>query len=240
MTRIFIEARLSAGELAPLRPDQVHYLGSVLRLSTDDSVTLVDEAGVEFRGKIAVKKGKEIALVVVEETGRRPGPSLPIRLFVGLMKGNKMERLVRDAAALGVESVTPFISSRTIPKDIGDMKLERAKKIAREESRLVGRNLPLLVNSPVTFADAVRCGGDLSLFLWEEETRDIRRVVGQRSAAPPGVWLFTGPEGGFSAREAALAVEAGLVSVSLGRRIIRAEVAPLVAAAVIQYEWGDL
>jgi 16S rRNA (uracil1498-N3)-methyltransferase len=180
------------------------------------------------------------ALVVVEEVGSSPRPALSISLFAGLMKGKKMERLVRDAAALGVESVTPFISSRTIPKDIGDMKLERMKKIAVEESGLSGRNRPLQVRPPVAFADAVRSGADLSLFVWEEETTDIREVIRSRRTTPATVGLFTGPEGGFSAGEAKTAADAGLVSVGLGRRIIRAETAPLVAAAIVQYEWGDL
>jgi 16S rRNA (uracil1498-N3)-methyltransferase len=240
MNRIFVDGRLSVGEIAPLSPAQAHHLGSVIRLKMEDSVILVDETGREFRAEIAWKRGKDMALVAVEEVGSSPRPVLSISLFAGLMKGKKMERLVRDAAALGVESVTPFISSRTIPKDIGDMKLERMKKIAVEESGLSGRNRPLQVRPPVAFADAVRSGADLSLFVWEEETTDIREVIRSRRTTPATVGLFTGPEGGFSAGEAKTAADAGLVSVGLGRRIIRAETAPLVAAAIVQYEWGDL
>jgi 16S rRNA (uracil1498-N3)-methyltransferase len=240
MSRIFVEGTLSVGATAPLPPDRVHYLTNVVRLSMGDSVTLVDETGREFRAEIATKRGKDLTLIVVEEVGSPCRPSIPIHLFTGLMKGKKMERLVRDAAALGIESVTPFVSSRTIPRDIGDMKLERMRKIAVEESGLSGRNRPLLVYPPVAFADAVRSGGDLSLFVWEEETRDIREVMRARPAAPTTAWLFTGPEGGFSAEEAAAAAGVGLVSVGLGRRIIRAETAPLVVAAIVQYEWGDI
>jgi 16S rRNA (uracil1498-N3)-methyltransferase len=240
MNRIFVEGKLSVGKIAPLSPAQSHHLRNVVRLSMNDSVILIDETGHEFRAQIAGKKSGDMELAVVEEVGFRPRPVLSINLFAGLMKGKKMERVVRDAAALGVESITPFISSRTIPKDIGDMKLERMKKIAVEESSLSGRNRPLLVSAPVAFADAVRSGADLSLFVWEEETKDIKEVIRSRQATPATVGLFTGPEGGFSAGEAKTAADAGLVSVGLGRRIIRAETAPLVAAAIVQYEWGDL
>jgi 16S rRNA (uracil1498-N3)-methyltransferase len=240
MNRIFVEGRLSVGGITELPSDRAHHLRDVLRLSIGDSVILVDEEGREFRAQIAWERGKEMGLNVVEEVGPPVRPVLSIDLFAGLMKGKKMERLVRDAAALGVRSVTPFISSRTIPKDIGDMKLERMKKIAVEESALAGRNRPLEVFSPVAFADAVVTGADLSLFVWERETMDIRELVRSRQAAPKTVRIFTGPEGGFSAEEAGTASRAGLVSVGLGRRIIRAETAPLVAAAIVQYEWGDL
>jgi len=240
MIRIFTEGRLAVGEVAPLSPSQVHHLRNVVRLSARDSVILVDGSGCEFRAEITSKRAKDMTLAVVEKIGILPPPALSIHLFFGLMKGNRMERLVRDAAALGVESVTPFISSRTVPKDIGDIKLERMKTIAVEESSLSGRNRPLVIRPPVAFNEALRSGADLSLFVWENETRDIREAVRAHPSAPARVSIYTGPEGGFSADEASAAVAAGLVSVGLGRRIIRAETAPLVAAVIVQYEWGDL
>ena len=240
MIRVFIEGRLAVGEVTPLSPSQAHHLKNVVRLSTHDSVILVDESGCEFRAEIAWKRGRDMALTVVEEIGSPPPPVLSIGLFAGLMKGNRMERLVRDAAALGVESITPFTSCRTIPRDIGDIKLERMKTIAVEESSLSGRNRPLVVRPPVTFAEALRSEADLSLFVWENETSDIREALRACPAAPSRVSIYTGPEGGFSADEASAALAAGLVSVGLGPRIIRAETAPLVAAVIVQYEWGDL
>jgi 16S rRNA (uracil1498-N3)-methyltransferase len=240
MSRIFVETTLSVGAAAVLGPAQAHYLGNVLRLSEGDAVVLVDETGREFRARITKKRAGEMTVSIIDELGPRPGPVLSIRLFAGLTKGNRMERLVRDAAALGVESLTPFVSSRTIPKDIGDMKLERMKKIALEESRLAGRNRPLSVLPPVAFTEAVRSATGLSLLVWEEETADIRDALAAREAPSGGVSLYTGPEGGFSREEAETAVEAGLVPVGLGPRIIRAETAPLVAAVIVQYEWGDL
>jgi 16S rRNA (uracil1498-N3)-methyltransferase len=240
MSRIFVEGRLTVKTKVPAESSQIHYLKHVLRLSAGDRIIVVDGSGDEFWALIGGGRHDDLTFEVVEKLSPRPQPTLTIRLYAGLMKGKKMERLVRDAAALGIESLTPFVSSRTIPKDIGDMKLERINKIAIEESRLSGRNRPLLISPPVTFAEAVRLRADLSLFLWEEETGDIRDVLKARSTAPTTVSLYTGPEGGFSAEEAALAVGAGLVRVGLGRRIIRAETAPLVAAVIVQYEWGDL
>jgi 16S rRNA (uracil1498-N3)-methyltransferase len=240
MSRLFVSRSLSIGEVVPMEPDHAHYLGNVLRISADDVVILVDEAGREFRARLALKRGRDMALVVLESLDPRPGPALAIDLFAGLMKGKKMERIVRDATGLGVRSLTPFISSRTIPRDIGDMKLERMNKIAVEESRLSGRNLPLTVHPPVPLVEAVRGTADLSLMLWEEETREIGEVIRGLDKTPAVVALYTGPEGGLCVDEVQMAVRAGLLSVGLGRRILRAETAPLVAAAIVQYEWGDL
>lgn len=54
------------------------------------------------------------------------------------------------------------------------------------------------------------------------------------------VWLFIGPEGGFSHQEAALAREAGVEPVSLGPRILRTETAGLAATTMVLYALGDL
>jgi 16S rRNA (uracil1498-N3)-methyltransferase len=51
---------------------------------------------------------------------------------------------------------------------------------------------------------------------------------------------MVGPEGGFTEEEVEAAKEAGLVSASLGYRILRSETAATAVAAIVQYEWGDL
>jgi 16S rRNA (uracil1498-N3)-methyltransferase len=52
--------------------------------------------------------------------------------------------------------------------------------------------------------------------------------------------LFIGPEGGFPPEEVEFARQQGVRTVSLGRRILRAETAAIVAAALVLYELGEL
>ncbi len=238
MKRLFVKGTLSSGAAIMPSSEQAHYIRDVLRLSVGDTICLVDERGHEFAARTAAVSRKMVSLVVIEEMPPHPEASLAVHLFIGLLKGKKMERLVRDAAELGVSSVTPFVSSRTIVRDIGDMKLARMKKIAEEESRLARRNRALEVHSPLAFSEAVELRGGLSLILSEEETRGIKEIIGEVTDPPGTISLFTGPEGGFSGAEIAGAREAGLIVAGLGGLIFRAETAPLVAAAIVQYEWG--
>ena len=240
MGRLFVKGQLSIGATVMPSPGETHYLKDVLRLTPGDLIVLADEGGHEFRARLATRSGRRIILDIVEEMPPRPEPFISISLFVGLVKGRKIERIVRDAAQLGVSSLTPFLSSRTIPRDIGDMKLLRMKKIAGEESRLARRNRPLEVLSPLTFPEAIAAREGFSVILWENEVRYIGEVLSEQRDLPRAVSIFTGPEGGFSEPEIALARAAGLAAARLGGRILRAETAPLVAAAIIQYEWGDL
>jgi 16S rRNA (uracil1498-N3)-methyltransferase len=52
--------------------------------------------------------------------------------------------------------------------------------------------------------------------------------------------IVTGPEGGFDPEEAAFAAGNGMISVSLGPRILRCETAPIAALSAIMYHTGNL
>ena len=73
--RLFVEGRLSIGTIATLKPSQAHYLKNVLRLSADDAIILVDEAGREFRAEVSGKRGKDMTLSVVEQLASPPRPA---------------------------------------------------------------------------------------------------------------------------------------------------------------------
>ena len=79
---------------------------------------------------------------------------------------------------------------------------------------------------------------DCGLFLYEKEQQKslstiLRGGTGSRFA------VVTGPEGGFSEKEALLAQDAGLACVSIGPRILRCETAPVAAVCAIMYETGN-
>jgi 16S rRNA (uracil1498-N3)-methyltransferase len=80
---------------------------------------------------------------------------------------------------------------------------------------------------------------------WEEERRvNLKRVFGREGKEAPfrpfSINLFIGPEGGFTPEEVTIAQQYGIVPITLGPRILRAETAGLVAVAAILYELGDL
>ena len=87
--------------------------------------------------------------------------------------------------------------------------------------------------------DAVK--KELALFLWEEARGESLRTALHRSDNPPtSIALITGPEGGFSGEEAKQAELAGLLPVTLGRRILRCETAPICALSAVMFATGNL
>ncbi|MGC7880252.1 RsmE family RNA methyltransferase, partial [Desulforudis sp. 1190] len=99
------------------------------------------------------------------------------------------------------------------------------------------------VEQPLGLAASLKLAGpeDTVLFFWEEEKEQRLRDVLRQNIRPAGqIFLFIGPEGGFSAEEARMAADAGAFCVTLGPRVLRTETAGLIAAALVLYELGDL
>ena len=80
---------------------------------------------------------------------------------------------------------------------------------------------------------------DLALLLYEGEgRRSLREALHDFQGG--SLTLLVGPEGGFTDDEIAQAVRHGIQPVGMGPRILRTETAAISAAAVVQYELGDL
>ena len=136
----------------------------------------------------------------------------------------------------------PYLSKNCVSRpDKTDKKVERWRKIAAEAAKQCGRGVLPTVGAviPVGQAIAQAAQSETALFLYENEKK-----TGLRDALAGGVGktvsLMVGPEGGFAPEEAAAAQAAGLVSVSLGTRILRCETAPVAALAAVLYAGGNM
>ena len=136
----------------------------------------------------------------------------------------------------------PLVSGRAqVKTEGGSQRAERWRRIVTEAAEQCGRGRVPAVDPPLAFAEAVRSAPGLRLLPWEgERSRGLRSYLRRLQLTPEAVSLFIGPEGGFSAEEAALAREAGCVAVSLGPRILRSETAGIVAAALVMHELGEM
>ena len=68
---------------------------------------------------------------------------------------------------------------------------------------------------------------------------DYTRQMVESVKEGQSVGIFIGPEGGFDLEELSYAESAGWNVITLGKRILRAETAPLAALSVIMYETGN-
>lgn len=230
----------------PLSPGDTGKICQVLRLRPGTEILLWDNAGREYRARITRIAGRLVYVQVVTEWENSRESPLPVVLVQGIPKGDKMDLVIQKATELGVWEVCPVLTERTVvqvPLERRHSRLQRWQAIAREAARQSGRQRIPVISEIISLSAFWErpAPGSCKLVCWEQEGRGLKDYL--RSSLPPpdgSVYLFIGPEGGFSQAEVARGLEQGAVTVSLGRRILRTETAGLVGLSLVLYEWGDL
>jgi len=224
----------------------VHQMYHVLRLRAGERVVLLDNSGWEHQTEITRISDDIMEGVVFRRQVPNTEPRTKVTLYQAVLKGDRFEFVLQKGTELGVVEFVPIITSRCIVADLNSVygKFNRWQRIILEAAEQCGRAKMPLLRPAVMFLTACEQarGTGLSLMPWEEEkTFTLRWLLRPQGGERPfNVNLFIGPEGGFSPEEVALAQEYGIRPVSLGPRILRAETAGIVAAAVVLYELGDL
>jgi 16S rRNA (uracil1498-N3)-methyltransferase len=223
--RFFVAPDAMRGDRFPLPESIVHQVTRVLRLQDGDRLLLLDGEG----------QAATVRLVggACEVESRQPAGGEPMhRLTVwqALLRGDRLEPVVRHGTEVGVAAFRLFVSERCVTREISPRRLERLRSVAREAAEQSERGIVPEVAAPVPFREALAPG---SVLLYE-------RSDGSRlgSLIPPE-GLVIGPEGGFAPDEVAFAEQAGLTIAGLGPRILRSESVALAAAAVVLSRSGD-
>jgi 16S rRNA (uracil1498-N3)-methyltransferase len=218
----------------------------VLRLQPGEEILLWDGEGREFRASIKKVLGTRVAVQIVERMQPKPEPPLRVVLVQGIPKGEKFDLIIQKATELGVWTISPVVTERTvvhIPEEKKAARQRRWQEIATEAARQSGRtHIPeVTAITPFSFIWQQLGPESFKLIFWEGETQSLKQVLRRVNLTEfSAVYLFIGPEGGFAKREIEEAVACGAVPVSLGPRVLRTETAGLVALSLVLYEWGDL
>ena len=216
----------------------------VLRLKRGEHVTVCDAKGTDFQCVVSYTAPERISLVVQQEAPSRSEPNVFCSVYMAFAKAEKLEHVIQKATELGASEIVAFPSSRCVAKieeKALSKKIERWQKIAASAAEQSGRGRIPQVCAVGSFREAVAqaAKADLALFPYEnEKTLSLRACFG--AGGFQSVSIMTGPEGGFSEDEVALAEQKNMKICSLGPRILRCETAPLCALTAVLYASGAL
>lgn len=244
MHRFFIPPEWIDQDRVVIKGKQVHQLRDVLRLTKGDRIIVLDNSGWEYEVELKSVERGNVEGVVLGRGLSAVEPGTRITLYQALLKGEKFEFILQKGTELGMVGFVPMICERCLAghfKDVTERRFNRWQRIiaeAAEQSRR-GR-LPSLM--PVLlFQQACQSARGFSLLAWEgEKALGLRAALEGQGARDATVNIFIGPEGGFSPSEVEFAQGYGILPITLGRRVLRAETAGLVAATAVLYECGDL
>jgi 16S rRNA (uracil1498-N3)-methyltransferase len=226
--RVFLEA-LSAGE-ARLEGARFHYVVRVHRLRPGDEFVVFDpDARLEAQARlVTVGRRHAVCSLAAPEPARLVSP-LSVTLVQCVGKGEKPDRVVRDATALGVARIVLANSSHTVVKL--DARVEarqrRWQRIALDAARQSQRGDVPVVEGPVPLPHALEDAagrGGLRLCLDAQAAVGINEALGGWQPETP-LAVLVGPEGGLTDGELGLAAEAGFQAARLGPFILRTETA---------------
>ncbi len=254
MHRFFVPPAWITGDQATLRSPVVHQIRHVLRMKPGDHVILLDNSGWEREVELTEIHRATVRGKVVEKRQALGEPRTKITLYQSLLKGKNFEWALQKGTELGVVQFVPLITSRCVVGSLQDTNAKKQGRWARiiaEAAEQSGRGrLPSLLPA-VMFdraCEQARRFGGLQLIPWEQERETTLKEAlnrspegaGHRGARPYVLNILTGPEGGFTEDEVALAKRYGAIPITLGPRILRAETAGIALVAAILYEFGDL
>jgi 16S rRNA (uracil1498-N3)-methyltransferase len=169
-------------------------------------------------------------------------PSVKVTLYQAMPKSDKMELIIQKAVELGVSAIVPVQTKRCVSRpDAKSMakKLERYNRIALEAAKQCGRGRIPQVLPMLDYSEALTAmkADERAFLFYENSTSSFRKELEQKVSS---VSIMVGAEGGFEEEEVSKALEQGIASLSLGKRILRCETAPLAALSIIMYETGNM
>jgi 16S rRNA (uracil1498-N3)-methyltransferase len=246
MPRFYCPAPLATDATLDLPPGAARHV-QVLRLQPGDSITLFN-SGFGAPPELATGDSFEATIermgrsdVVVRVGARQPAANAPLRpvhLAVGMPANDRMDWLVEKATELGVASIQPLLTERSVLRLSGERaekKINHWRGVAIAACEQSGHNLVPPVFDMSTLSDWLKKQPGTSdttraLLSLRPGTQRLGQLVGPLADTAPILFL-SGPEGGLSAVEEDLAIGRGFAPVTLGAQVLRSETAPLAALA---------
>ena len=242
MHRFFAGNENFSGDSVILRGTDASHIRNVLRLKAGDNIQVLDGKGSLYLVQLTDVKAQLVKGEIISSEKVNTESPLKIHLGQSLIKGNKFDDVLRKSVELGVETITPLMTERTVVKSDSDKKIARWQKIVEESCKQCGRSSIPKVSKSVIKLDVFcqqRSEIDLKLMFWELENENGLKDINLEKP-PYSVSVLIGPEGGFTIKEVKKVRSHGFQTVGLGPRILRAETAPLVVLSLLQSKWGDI
>ena len=222
--------------------EDAKHISVVLRMRAGDIAVLCDGRGMDYLAELEEACKDCCTFRVLESSPNEAEPSVHLRLFQAMPKGDKMEFIVQKAVECGACEIVPFFSKRCVSRPDEKQlakKTERYRRIALEAAKQCGRGVVPAVGEAVDFSalKTLIKPENTGILFYECATTPLRSAVTQFKK---NIDVVIGCEGGFELSEAEALSAAGFAQASLGKRILRCETAPIAAISVLMNMTGNL
>ena len=235
--RLFLQARLAAGERSGCTPEQANYLLNVLRLGANAEISVFNGRDGEWRARL-IDVGKRRCTLECVELIRAQSPALDVHYLFAPLKHARLDYMVQKATEMGASKLQPVLTRRTIAARVNSERMRANAIEAAEQCGIL--NVPE-VAAPQRLETLLNNWDERRALVFCDEAAEVRSPLAalNRLEGRP-LAVLVGPEGGFDTSEqAALRAKPFAVPISLGPRIMRADTAAVAALALVNAAIGD-
>ncbi len=231
MHKLFVSPEDIRDNTVTVTGNDVEHLHA-LRVKEGDDIKISDGVALNYDAVVKEVRKNSVSFELIKSYEFENEPKIDITVYCALLKGGSNEDVIKQAVELGANKIVFFSSSNCIAEK--REKGEKYAKTARQAAMQAGRDRIPEVVSGVTFAEMIDglAAADISAFFHEKADLPLYDVILTKKD-PRSAAFAVGPEGGFSDKEAEIAIQKGIPVVSLGKRILRAVTAPLCALSVL-------
>lgn len=246
MSKFFVPRENISENKIIIEGGDVAHISKVLRMSEGDELVLCDGRGIDYNAVIEKTDAKQIICKIISQSKSNTEADIEVTLVQGLPKASKMDYIIQKTTELGISRIIPCALSRCVVKlenqKAEEKKVERWRKISEEAAKQSGRGVIPEITMPKNLDAVIEELKDCDIVFvpYECETENSLKSVLTSCKNPKKVGFIIGPEGGFDTAEIEKIHNAGIKTITLGKRILRTETAGEAVLAMIMYEIGDI
>lgn len=236
MKRFLIEKVNS--DVVQLAGSEHNHLRNVLRLNDGEQVILNCGDGFDYIATIKnVAKNYTILHIDSKQVNGRDS-KCDVTVFQAIVKGDNMSLIVQKCTELGVKELVPFTSKFITAKD-KEGKSDKLQLISNQSTKQCKRSIPMKVANTLSFDQMLSTLKNFDVVIFANECENTTTLNAINPQSSQKVAIIVGSEGGFSEDEIAKIINAGAHSITMGKRILRAETATIALASVVMYLLGE-
>ena len=241
MRRFFLDASLKNESKIIIENEEHTHLAYVLRMKVGDMVCICFNDGLDYICEIESISKSQTCCIVKSIEKNHNNLNVNITLFQDLIKMDNFDLVVQKATELGVQTIVPF-TSKYCQIQSSKVKLDRLNKIAKEATKQCEGAVISKVNAPLTFNELINEFSKFDIVVFANEREDnftLNQTL--KNKKYKNIAVVVGCEGGFSSDEIEKLVSLNnVISTSLGKRILKAETASIVAITLTLNTLGEI
>lgn len=238
MKRFFVDQQLNNNTTVAIEGVEHNHIKNVMRMNVNDEIILVCGDEFDYYARIIeISKGKTLARIGDKQTNPY-NSTANVTVFQALVKTDNMSLIVQKLTELGVREFQPFESDFITSKDKFG-KVHKLQEISNQSVKQCKRSIPMKVLDVISFKQVIESLKAFDKIIFANECERNYNLSEINLSSKEKIAIIIGSEGGFSQNEIEKLISIGAKSVTLGKRILRAETASIALTSVVMYQIGE-